>query len=148
MSKEKTPEIPITYDANLNEGTAELTTELNGHDFVIRGDEEELYDLATRIVAENAPAPVHKPKPVQAVKPAVRPLDQYTDFSALQGRQVLRMKAQSFIYDRLHGTNMLDLLTDRINADRDVAFARSLGLLGVTHCAKHEKAVSKLRQLV
>lgn len=86
-------------------------------------------------------APV--PKPIQT-----GPENVYVDFSALPTRIVARKKLQARMYDLLHRTTMYDALVERIEEDRDISFARDLGILGVTRCAKHERAVSKLRGIL
>lgn len=116
--------------------------------FTVTGLGEQLEPLAEEIKAMEAAAPIApvaaNKVPVTAPKPELA----YEDFSTLPGRQIARMKVSSFLYDTFHGTNMLDLLNDRINDDRNVRFAREIGLLGVTRCAKHEKAVATLRRIM
>lgn len=115
--------------------------------FTVTGLGETLLPIAESIKADEA-------QPVRAVAHVETPLDRvtiqnaYEDLSTLAPRETIRRKISAFIYDKRNGTNMLDLLNERIADDRDVAFARNLGILGVTHCAKHEKAVAKLKQLV
>lgn len=113
--------------------------------FTVVGEYEAVQDVAAHVAQAR---PVRTVKAVEAPVQPIEPQNQYIDLSELGGRQIARMKLKSRVYDMLHSTNMTGLLIERINEDRDVAFARSLGLVGVTHCAKHEKAVAKLRQLV
>jgi hypothetical protein len=141
-----------TVDPTLDPGQAELTTYIPGQDtpLIVRGDAELIEEGYRRQLVREATAPTVRevPKPVEAPQAPIAVQNQYIDMSALPGREIARMKLRSWFYDRQHKTNMYGLLIDRINEDRDVAFARNLGLLSTTHCAKHEKAVAKLRQLV
>ena len=136
-------------DPTIEPGQAELTTDIGGHPFVIRGPEEAVYAEAQAVLQ----AQKHKvsvPIAHKAVEAAVaipEPQSQYLNLSELPSRQIARMKLKSWFYDKRYGTQMRDLLQDRINDDRDVAFAQKLGLIGTTHCQKHAKAVSKLRGL-
>jgi hypothetical protein len=127
---------------------AELTTSLNGKPFLITGQPEVVTELYEAAIADYDAQPVKATKAVEAPIAAVPVQNQYTDLSELPSRQIARMKLRSRVYDMVHRTNMTGLLIERINEDRDVAFARSLGLVSVTHCQRHEKAVAKLRQLV
>jgi hypothetical protein len=126
------------------EATLTYVPDFQDSTFTVTGLGEALLPIV-EAVAE-APRPAAKAVEVPVV--AVQVQNQYTDLSELPSRQIARMKLRSRVYDMIHRTNMTELLTERINEDRDVAFARSLGLVGVTHCQKHEKAVAKLRQLV
>lgn len=116
--------------------------------FTVVGLGETLLPLAEEIQVAEATTPIAPVTAVQPTQLVETPKPAYEDFSTLEAREVLRRKINARFYDTFHRTNMYGLLVDRINEDRDVAFARGLGILGVTHCAKHEKAVAKLRQLV
>jgi hypothetical protein len=129
--------------------TAVLDTFVEGKPFTIRGDYEAVADQlpnADKYVAglmETAPVAVIQPAPaVPNTKPA------YEDFNTLGRSEVLRRKISAWAYDRKNGTTMLDLLNERIADDRNVAMAQRLGLITTVHCAKHEKVVAKLKQLV
>jgi hypothetical protein len=119
----------------------------NGQPFVIRDIGESLLPLAEEIKAAEATAPTRHQTAVQPAQQVVATRPAYEDFNALAPREVLRRKINASWFDLLHKTNMRELLQERIDDDRNVAFARDLGLLSVTRCAKHEKAVSKLRGL-
>lgn len=93
-------------------------------------------------------APVAPMTAVEAPKTVSEPTVTYIDFSALPSRIIARKRLQARVYDFMHRTTMYDALVERIEEDRDISFARDLGILGVTRCAKHERAVSKLRGIL
>lgn len=124
------------------------TPSFQANPMTITGLGETLLPLAEEIKAAEAVPTVEPAKAPQAPVMPVAPQNQYIDMSELKGREIARKKLTARFYDTFHGTNMYGMLVDRINEDRDIAFARGLGIIGVTHCAKHEKAVAKLRQLV
>jgi hypothetical protein len=113
--------------------------------FTVTGIGESLLPIAEAI--EHSQPLVTETAPQAPVTP-VQTQNQYIDMSELGSRQIARKKLTARFYDLTHRTNMYGLLVDRINEDRDVAFARGLGLISTTHCLKHEKAVSKLRGML
>lgn len=115
--------------------------------FTIRDVAANLAPLAEELIKQDERRQV-APKAVETPKAVPKPELAYVDFSALPSRQIARMKVSAWLYDRQHKTDMLALLNERIDNDRDVAFARGLGLLSVTRCQKHEKAVAKLRGML
>ncbi len=143
----QTKEQPQTInDPNLSPGTAELHTEFGGRPFVIAGDAEAVLEQAERLqslVGRMAITPAVKP--VEAPRIAPKPQDGYIDTSTLHPRELVRRKLAARMYDLVHRTDMHGLLQEKINEDRDVAFARKLGLITTTHCQKHAKAVAELR---
>jgi hypothetical protein len=113
--------------------------------FTVTGIGESLLPIAEAIEHSQ---PMPSQTNVEAPSAAPTPKVEYIDLSTLAPKEVLRRKISSWVYDRQHGTNMLGLLNERIKDDRNVRFARDLGLISSTHCLKHEKAVAKLKSLV
>lgn len=129
--------------------TAVLDTWVEGKPFVITGQYEAVADQlanADKYVAELAALATETV--VQPAQPAETPKPVYEDFNSLAPREVLRRKISAWVWDRKHGTTMLDLLNERLADDRNVAMAQKLGLITTVHCAKHQRAVDKLKQLV
>lgn len=62
------------------------------------------------------------------------------------GRVAVDIKA--IAYDKVHGTAMYDLLKQKRDDERNLAFATKLGLVSTTHCAKHSKALAQLKRIV
>jgi hypothetical protein len=114
----------------------------NGQPFVIRDIGESLLPLATAIqAAEAAPAPRTNKVTSMAGKAAVEAPEVP---ETLTGR---RATITAKLYDLVNGSSMYDLLMQKRRDERDLAMAKKLGLITTDRCAKHEKAVSKLRGL-
>lgn len=134
----------------------QYTPDFQASVITIRGDHDVLVDVNTdldaleaRLLAQNDKVSASVGKAAVEAPVSVTDLN-HADMSALPTMQTAKLKVSAFIYDRLHKTNMLGLLNERIDTDRNVRFATELGLLSVeeTYCRKHEKAVAKLKQLV
>lgn len=126
-----------------------LDTWVEGQPFQIRGDYEAVAEQLPRAdqyiktLTDNSPVAV-----VQPAQPVIAPKPAYEDFNTLEAREVLRRKISAWVWDRKNGTNMLDLLNQRIAEDRNLAMAQRLGLISSVHCARHQKAVDKLKRIV
>lgn len=138
----KTPELDITQDVELT-----IQPDFQTAPFVIVGDAE-----AVLPIAEDAQA-YDKAHPVKAQRvghSAVRHTEALqTAVSAKVGSLATRLKtdATAALYDARYKTNMLGLVRERRQQERDLNMARKLGLVSTVYCQKHERELAKVRGL-
>lgn len=143
MNKLNQPKINMEQPAEL---TLNLGTGMEH--FVIAGDAEAVLPLAEQAQAYDKANEARRGRVshvskhigstmLEAPKMAV---------SGLVGRVGLDIKAKTF--DVMNGTDLYGALQQKRKDERVLSMATSLGLVGVTHCAKHERAIAQLKRIV
>lgn len=129
-------------DATLDPGTAafDMAVPFQAKPLAIRGEAEAVLAVAATVPPVSR---VEAPQTAETPKPAPTPTLEYK--VAYAGATAAKARLRARVYDLLHGSNIHGLLVERQNEERDLAMARSLGLVGTTHCAKHERALKELR---
>lgn len=147
----KTPELIPTPDPNIDPGMAELTTELNGHPFVIRGDEEDLTALAHKMLATDMQRAARKPavSHVEAPSIATNPKPESLSLADLNAREIARLERKAWMHDikSLGRTSMHKLFIEKLHEERDAKAMMELGIVEAVHCRLHERVVAKARGL-
>lgn len=121
---------------------AELVTSLNGKPFVITGPIESVTELYEAAQTDFNAHPVQRT--TTSTKVAQTALEHATEPIELTGRKAT---ITAKLYDLVNGSNMYELLKQKRQDERDLAMARSLGLMSTVYCQKHEKELAKLHRL-
>lgn len=121
---------------------AELVTSLNGKPFVITGPIESVTELYEAAQTDFNAHPVQRT--TMGTKVAQTALEHATEPIELTGRKAT---ITAKLYDLVNGSNMYELLKQKRQDERDLAMARSLGLMSTVYCQKHEKELAKLHRL-
>lgn len=122
----------------------ELTTELNGHPFVITGDYESLRPIYDE---QRAAAPAAVEVAVKRTRAVAKQVGGMV-LAPVEGvAERVKVDTSAFMYDVLNGTHFLAAVREKRQTEKDLRMAQKLGILGVDVCAKHRKALEDVKKV-
>lgn len=126
----------------------ELTTDLNGHPFVIAGDYEAIMPLYEEAMTQPQPV-MARQTVVEAPKIVSEPVEQYINLGNLDGRTEARMALKALAWDiKTFGrNNEYRRFKEAVAAEKALAMDMELGLVQRVHCRLHERLLDKTKSV-